>query len=34
VASLKAQQAEAKQNLLAQVDALSETMAQTLLKQA
>lgn len=34
VAALKAQQAEAKQNLLAQVDALSETMAQTLLKQA
>jgi len=34
VASLKAQQAEAKQNLLAQVDALSESMAQTLLKQA
>jgi F-type H+-transporting ATPase subunit b len=34
VASLKAQQAEAKQNLLAQVDALAESMAQTLLKQA
>ncbi len=34
VASLKAQQAEARQNLLAQVDALSESMAQTLLKQA
>ncbi len=34
VAALKAQQAEAKQSLLAQVDALSETMAQTLLKQA
>lgn len=34
VAALKAQQTEAKQNLLAQVDALSETMAQTLLKQA
>lgn len=34
VASLKAQQAEAKQSLLAQVDALAESMAQTLLKQA
>jgi F-type H+-transporting ATPase subunit b len=34
VASLKVQQAEARQNLLAQVDALSESMAQTLLKQA
>lgn len=34
VDSLKAQQAEARQNLLAQVDALSESMAQTLLKQA
>jgi len=34
VESLKAQQAEAKQNLLAQVDALAESMAQTLLKQA
>jgi F-type H+-transporting ATPase subunit b len=34
VASLKAQQAEAKQSLLTQVDALSESMAQTLLKQA
>jgi F0F1-type ATP synthase membrane subunit b/b' len=34
VASLKGQQAAAKQNLLAQVDALAETMAQTLLKQA
>lgn len=32
--SLKAQQATAKQNLLAQVDALAESMAQTLLKQA
>jgi F-type H+-transporting ATPase subunit b len=32
--SLKAQQAEAKQSLLAQVDALAESMAQTLLKQA
>ncbi|WP_306591201.1 ATP synthase F0 subunit B [Geothrix sp. 21YS21S-4] len=32
--SLAAQQAEAKRNLLAQVDALSESMAQTLLKQA
>ncbi|MBK7293947.1 MAG: ATP synthase F0 subunit B [Geothrix sp.] len=34
VESLKAQQAAAKQNLLAQVDALAESMAQTLLKQA
>lgn len=34
VTSLKAQQAEAKQSLLAQVDALAESMAQTLLKQA
>ena len=34
VASLKAQQATAKQDLLAQVDALAESMAQTLLKQA
>jgi hypothetical protein len=34
VESLKAQQAEARQSLLAQVDALSESMAQTLLKQA
>jgi F0F1-type ATP synthase membrane subunit b/b' len=34
VDSLKAQQAAAKQNLLAQVDALAESMAQTLLKQA
>jgi len=34
VESLKAQQATAKQNLLAQVDALAESMAQTLLKQA
>ncbi|MCE1204426.1 MAG: ATP synthase F0 subunit B [Holophagaceae bacterium] len=34
VDSLKAQQATAKQNLLAQVDALAESMAQTLLKQA
>lgn len=34
VAALKVQQAEAKQGLLAQVDALSESMAQTLLKQA
>jgi F-type H+-transporting ATPase subunit b len=32
--SLAAQQAEAKRNLLAEVDALSESMAQTLLKQA
>lgn len=32
--SLKAQQLEAKQSLLAQVDALAESMAQTLLKQA
>ena len=32
--SLKAQQAQAKQSLLAQVDALAESMAQTLLKQA
>ena len=34
VEALKAQQAAAKQNLLTQVDALSESMAQTLLKQA
>ena len=34
VESLKAQQAAAKQSLLAQVDALAESMAQTLLKQA
>ena len=34
VESLKAQQGEAKQSLLAQVDALAESMAQTLLKQA
>ena len=34
VESLKAQQADAKQSLLAQVDALAESMAQTLLKQA
>ncbi len=34
VASLKAQQAAAKQSLLTQVDALAESMAQTLLKQA
>jgi F-type H+-transporting ATPase subunit b len=34
VESLKAQQAEARQSLLALVDALSESMAQTLLKQA
>lgn len=34
VESLRTQQAEAKQNLLAQVDALAESMAQTLLKQA
>lgn len=34
VASLQAQQGEAKQRLLAQVDALAETMTQTLLKQA
>jgi F-type H+-transporting ATPase subunit b len=34
VESLKGQQATAKQNLLAQVDALAESMAQTLLKQA
>ena len=34
VASLKAQQVDAKQSLLAQVDVLSEAMAQTLLKQA
>jgi F0F1-type ATP synthase membrane subunit b/b' len=32
--SLKAQQAAAKQDLLVQVDALAESMAQTLLKQA
>lgn len=34
VASLKAQQAEARQSLLTQVDALAESMTQTLLKQA
>ena len=34
VGALKAQQAAAKQDLLAQVDALAESMAQTLLKQA
>jgi F-type H+-transporting ATPase subunit b len=34
VESLKGQQAAAKQSLLAQVDALAESMAQTLLKQA
>jgi len=34
VEALKAQQATAKQGLLAQVDALAESMAQTLLKQA
>lgn len=34
VESLKEQQAAARQNLLAQVDALAESMAQTLLKQA
>jgi len=34
VASLKAQQAEARQSLLTQVDALAEAMAQNLLKQA
>lgn len=34
VESLQAQQASAKQNLLSQVDALAESMAQTLLKQA
>jgi F0F1-type ATP synthase membrane subunit b/b' len=34
VEALKAQQATAKQSLLAQVDALAESMAQTLLKQA
>lgn len=34
VDSLRTQQAAAKQNLLAQVDALAESMAQTLLKQA
>ena len=34
VTSLQAQQATAKLNLLAQVDALAESMAQTLLKQA
>ena len=34
VESLKAQQVTAKQSLLAQVDALAEAMAQTLLKQA
>jgi F-type H+-transporting ATPase subunit b len=32
--SLKAQQVAARQELLAQVDALAESMAQTLLKQA
>jgi F-type H+-transporting ATPase subunit b len=32
--ALRTQQAAAKQNLLAQVDALAESMAQTLLKQA
>ncbi len=32
--SLKAQQVEARQSLLSQVDALAETMAQSLLKQA
>ena len=34
VASLQAQQVQAKQSLLSQVDALAESMAQTLLKQA
>jgi hypothetical protein len=34
VESLKTQQQAARQNLLAQVDALAESMAQTLLKQA
>jgi F-type H+-transporting ATPase subunit b len=34
IASLKTQQAAAKQSLLDQVDALAETMALTLLKQA
>jgi F-type H+-transporting ATPase subunit b len=34
VASLQAQQAAAKQSLLSQVDALAESMALTLLKQA
>lgn len=34
VESLKAQQAAARQSLLTQVDALAESMAQTLLKQA
>lgn len=34
VEALKVQQAEAKQGLLSQVDALAESMAQTLLKQA
>ncbi len=34
VESLKTQQVTAKQSLLAQVDALAESMAQTLLKQA
>ena len=34
VESLKAQQVTAKQSLLAQVDTLAESMAQTLLKQA
>jgi len=34
IESLKAQQVTAKQSLLAQVDALAESMAQTLLKQA
>ena len=32
--SLKAQQVEARQSLLSQVDALAEAMAQSLLKQA
>ena len=34
VAALRTQQAAAKQDLLAQVDALAESMAQSLLKQA
>jgi F-type H+-transporting ATPase subunit b len=34
VESLKAQQVAARQNLLAQVDALADSMVQTLLKQA
>lgn len=34
VAALKVQQGEARQALLAQVDALAESMSQTLLKQA